>query len=460
MKIKLFILGLSLGASILGGCNDDLTTVGSSIQPDNDKAKVQVDSFQMKASTILTDSVYARSVVGSLGEIYDENYGNLKSDYICQFYCPDGYKFAYEPVDGKIDSVEFKIIYNSWTGDSLTPMKVKLYEVTEQLPRNFYTNIDPAKYCNMNHSFGEQSYTAYDRSVPDSIRNEIDESGTNIYQPSVTVRMPKELGQKFYDETKNNPASFSNQEAFNRFFPGVYVTTSFGSGNVLNVDYTRMLIYYKTTIKGSAGQDTIVHTSEAFNVTSEVIQLNRFKNTEMEHLLIPNDSVTYIKSPAGVYTQLVIPSKEIASILEGRIINTLSLTLKALPQESSAFSLNVPPYLLALPTDSVNQFFLNNNIENNKTSFLGAYASSNRSYVFGNISGMLMDHIEKAPDKDLAISIIPVNRVYVDETNYYGQKTGNTITTAINNYLKPAGTQLRKDKESTMVRIVTTEYNN
>jgi len=32
MKIKLFILGLSLGISILSGCNDDLTQVGTGIQ--------------------------------------------------------------------------------------------------------------------------------------------------------------------------------------------------------------------------------------------------------------------------------------------------------------------------------------------------------------------------------------------------------------------------------------------
>ena len=37
MKIKLFILGLSLGISILSGCNDDLTQVGTGIQPENDR---------------------------------------------------------------------------------------------------------------------------------------------------------------------------------------------------------------------------------------------------------------------------------------------------------------------------------------------------------------------------------------------------------------------------------------
>lgn len=83
MKIKLFILGLSLGISILSGCNDDLTQVGTGIQPENDRPLVYADTFYMKAKTLQTDSVYARTIYGSLGEIYDPLYGNLKSDFMC-----------------------------------------------------------------------------------------------------------------------------------------------------------------------------------------------------------------------------------------------------------------------------------------------------------------------------------------------------------------------------------------
>ncbi len=62
MKIKLFILGLSLGISILSGCNDDLTQVGTGIQPENDRPLVYADTFYMKAKTFQTDSVYARTI--------------------------------------------------------------------------------------------------------------------------------------------------------------------------------------------------------------------------------------------------------------------------------------------------------------------------------------------------------------------------------------------------------------
>lgn len=93
MKIKPLLIGLGLGITILSGCSDDLNLVGSTIQPGGDKMPVYVDTFQMQATTLLMDSVYARTTSGLLGEFYDPLYGNVKSDYICQFYCPSDFKF-------------------------------------------------------------------------------------------------------------------------------------------------------------------------------------------------------------------------------------------------------------------------------------------------------------------------------------------------------------------------------
>lgn len=456
MKIKLFILGLSLGISILSGCNDDFTQVGIGTMPETDGVTVQADTFFMKARTVQTDSVYARTRRGTLGEIYDPLYGNLKSDYICQFYCPENYKFRFTPIDGKIDSVDFKIIYSSWTGDSLTPMRVQLYQVSKPLPRDFYTNVDPTLYSNMQTVFGTQTYTSFDTSVPDSLRNDED----NPYQPRVTIRMPKELGQKFYNETINNPSSFKDQNAFNQFFPGIYVTNTYGTGNILNVEASEMGIYYKYIGKTKADangntRDTIYVAVERFSVTDEVIQLNRFKNTDMSHLLEPNDSLAFLKSPAGVYTQLTIPVNEIKPLIKDRILSNLELKLRALPQEDWKYAFEVPNAVLILPSDSVDTFFKNNQIENNATSFVGTYAASTRTYAFGNISNMLKNHIEKDPDKDLVISVIPIayNRA---SYNNYGQASYYTVS--IDNYMKPSGVKLRIDKDAMQMRVVSIKY--
>ena len=48
MKIKLLILGLGLGASILAGCNDDFSSIGTSIQPGDDTIAVYMDISRYK----------------------------------------------------------------------------------------------------------------------------------------------------------------------------------------------------------------------------------------------------------------------------------------------------------------------------------------------------------------------------------------------------------------------------
>ncbi len=460
MNIKPLLIGLGLGITILSGCSDDLNLVGSTIQPDGDQMPVYVDTFQMQATTLLMDSVYARTTNGLLGEFYDPLYGNVKSDYICQFYCPDDFKFQQKPINGQIDSVEFNIIYQNgaWVGDSLAPMRVQIYEINKEPERDFYTNFDPLEYCDMQKSLGMQTYTAYDNSVPDSVRYAVNSQGDSTYIPTITIRMPKDFGQKFYDESVNNPGTFSSQENFNKFFQGLYVTNTYGSGNILQISYSSISIYYKYSLKGSQGQDSTARASETFNVTKEVLQLNRFKNEEesLNKLLEDNDSFTYLKTPAGVYTQLTIPAKDIVERIGDRVINNIPLTIKALPQEDWQWALSAPANLLLLPKDSLATFFVNNKIEDSKTAFRASYNSSSRSYSFGNVSNLMQEHIKNNPDKDMVLLLVPVERITAQNDSYWGNS--QPYTTAINNYLLPSGVKLLKTEDATRIIITTTDY--
>ena len=139
------------------------------------------------------NSVYAKSDSALLGEIYDPLYGNLKSDYMCQFYCPADFRFAHTPIDGKIDSINFKIFYDTSIGDTLVPMKAELFLITKTLEKNFYSDFDPAKYCDMKSSMGAKTYTAYDQTVPDEDRY----NQTTPFYPHVTIKLPTEFGQNF-----------------------------------------------------------------------------------------------------------------------------------------------------------------------------------------------------------------------------------------------------------------------
>ena len=196
--------------------------------------------------------------------------------------------------------------------------------------------------------------------------------------------------------------------------------------------------------------------SEIFSTTKEVIQLSRFKNTDLDQLLVPNDTYGYIKSPAGVCMQVTIPVSEMSTMMQERIVNDFPLSLKAMPQEEWQYALTAPSYLMILPEDSVQTFFENAQVENNKTAFLSeAYDSSTRTYKFPNLATLIKYQIDNAPDQDLRLAVLPVERVTKTSSSYYGT---TTTTSAISHYMVPAGVKIRIDEEVRKVGITSCQY--
>ena len=466
MKIKQLLISiLCLGILIINGCDLDSNFVGNVITPKEDFITAYLDTFQITATTVKRDSIFAKSTSGLLGEYLDPLYGRLNADFLCQFYCEDNFQFQKQPYQNEIDSI-YVVLYYFETGDPNAPFEFQVFPVTKPLDKVYYTNANPADYCDLNDLWGSQVYSASTGRV-DSV---LTSSGSYNYIRSIEILLPKELGQKIYEETINNPAYFKSQQAFNEFFPGIYVTTSYGSGCMFNIQRTEILIDYKYIEKDSTGAESIAYQSESFITTKEVIQLNRFENSDTEQLLAENEDYTFIKTPAGIYTRLVMPSQEIKPILKGRIVNNVMLSVKYMPNENWPYALNPPSHLLLLPEDSLSTFFRNRNKENRVTSFISTtwsvsegrpadpstttlgYSSDRRTYFFENISTLLSYHISVSPDDDLRLLLVPVNRI----TN---GASPNVYTVEISNYLMPSGVKLRKDNDLLQVSIVTSEYN-
>jgi len=463
-------------------CDDTLTTVGTTIQPPGDLITVYSDTFQIKASTVKLDSIFAKTSDCLLGEMFDPVYGIIKADIICQFYCEDGFTFPYTPYNNKIDSVELLIFLplNSTGGlvaygDTLTPMQTTIYPVNQPLKRNFYTNDQPEKYCDMNNPLGSATYTLYDMTVPDSLRK------IGEYSPLIRVKLAAEFGQKFYDETIQNPSTFSNQNAFNEFFPGLYITNTYGSGCLAKTtgEYIALRMFYSIPYEDEddPALDSLSLMAQWFFVSKDVIQVNRLINSNIDQLLEENPTHTYIKSPAGVCTKLIIPTTEISEEIDitDRFINGFSLNLKYLPEDERDFTYAPPEFLLLLPEDSVIPFFEKGSVENNVTSYISfspyhydyyygtynyyssafgtsyGYSPYTRTYSFGNISGMLKSHIENSPDKDLSLLVIPVIRKSTTYNNSY-------YTTDITHSFDISGVRIRTEEENMKVIVLSSKY--
>ena len=467
MKIKKYLFTvLCLGLLILSGCDDNVSLVGNKIWPDGDLITAYTDTFQIVATTVQRDSLFAKTTAGLLGNYYDPLYGKLKADYLCQFYCEDEYQFRETPKDNQIDSIYVAIYYRA-IGNPNTPFQVQVFPVTKPLDKVYYSNANPDDYCDLSKEWGSKVFTADNGIIFDSTQIS---ANTYMYYRVITVPLPYELGQSFYEETVNNPAVFKTQQAFNDYFPGIYVTTGYGNGCLFDIQRTAIFIDYTAIVESTLGVDSVIYRTEQFITTKEVIQLNRFENSDTEQLLAENDDFTFVKSPAGIYTRLVFPAQEIKPIIEGRIINSLTFSVKYMPNEDWPYTLEPPPHLLLLPEDSLFSFFYNRNVDDNLTSYISVtcdsygdpetsatttqgYSASNRTYYFNNIAKLMAYHISVS-EEDLRLLLVPVRRrTGTDSANLY-------YSTEISNYLSPSGVKLRKDKDLMKVSVITSKYNN
>lgn len=477
MNTKEIVICFLLGV-IYMACDDSIGRVGLGIQPDEDKVSVFDTTVIVDARTIEVDSVYAKTTNGFLGNFYDPSYGNIKSSYICQYYPSVGFPYLDSIVDNRIDSVKLFIYYSTYFGDSLAPMEVTVYPVVKPLEKNYYTNADPKDYCDLNHPIAKCSYTARNLNYSDSLLNVYN------YNRAISISLPVKIGQDYLDKVRNNEVV--NVDDFLNYFPGTYLTTTYGTGNMLVVDGTDIILYYtnQTVLSDVNGNDSIgtVVKTAAFSVTKEIIQLNTFENKNPAFLSEDNPDKTYIKSPAGVFTELTIPIKEIVKGIGKKKFSSVMLSIKAYPANDWKYSLPfpgmttspVPPpelsydyttgyssytsgfqsKLLLIEPDSVINFFEMKQVADNQTSYTSQFTPSTYSYDFTNIANVVQNAIDKAPDKDLKLWLIPVQTTWYTQSTTYGTVQMDFMTS---HYLYPSGVTLKKGGDNMKVRVIASD---
>jgi len=471
MKAKMIFVCLFLGI-IYTACDDTVGRVGLSTRPEEDKISVSDETVFINARTIAIDSVYAKTPNGLLGEFYDPLYGSIKSSYICQYYPSVGFANLDSIVDNRIDSVRLNIYYSTYIGDSLAPMEVTVYPVIKALDKNYYTNANPDDYCDMNRPMAKYAYTARNMNISDSLLK------LSNYYRYISIPMPVKLGQDYLNKVRNN--ELNTIDDFLDFFPGTYIKTTFGTGSVLPVDVTEIVMYYnrRATLKSADGGDStgIVVSGASFTVTKEIVQLNKFENNNPAFLTQDDLTKTYIKSPAGVCTELTIPIREIVQGIGKKQFSSVSLSLQAYPQDDRPYPLQFPgtssslvpslsnsstgysAKMLLIEPDSVINFFEMKKVADGKTSFTTIFNASTYTYDFNNISNVVQNAINKAPDKDLKLWLIPVLTTWVQQTGAYGSYGGN-IDYMTSYYLYPSGVTLKKGDGNMKVRVIATSLN-
>lgn len=125
--------------------------------------------------------------------------------------------------------------------------------------------------------------------------------------------------------------------------------------------------------------------------TEEVLQMTNFNiNSSQLQQLAAESGHTYLKTPAGLFTELTLPINEIIANHAHDSINSAKIELKCMTSSSAGdYKLDIPQNVVMLPSDSLTSFFAKKHIIDNKTSFLASYNPSTNSYQFNNIAGIV-----------------------------------------------------------------------
>ncbi|MEN6589478.1 MAG: DUF4270 domain-containing protein [Proteiniphilum sp.] len=463
MKLKSLYKGvlLTLAAMLILSCNDTLDQIGFTIQPGQDRLNLGVDTLDIQARTIQVDSVFNRTKYPVLGEYTDPVFGTIKSSYIGEFYYPEGAGFQ-EGAD--IDSVRVIVSYTTLMGDSLAPMELSVYAVNKSLKGlDDYTNVNPANFADMSAPLGVQTFTGKNSTY----RTETYTSGYttttyNVYD--INVKLPDALGENFLTEyNKPGHGKMVNADTFREFFRGLYFTTTFGNSTILNVNMSSLYVHYHYSDPGgsSTGQDTIRTDALRLNITPEVTQLNYIQHNNNQ-LLGESNTHTYVKSPAGVNTEITFPLSQIHDKISAQALNLARFTIYAMPDatEDPLVKISPPDYLLLVNKDSLSGFFEQRKLPDNVTSFLSAkFDATTYAYRFNNISTMINHYNEKRQGEpfDLVYYLIPVDATYTTiQQSYYS--SGSQVLTELHNQMWPTAAKLDKREGNLKLELIFSNF--
>lgn len=432
MKVKYLGAMLFAAALTFFGCDDNTGTLGMNMLPGSDGITAHTTTFDVMTRSIKADSVFARTSTGYVGRFSDPDFGYYEASFLTELNCLEDYGFpeVYDPekktgvlTGDSVTDIRLVVFYSSWFGDSLNASRMSIYELDKKLERNRYTNIDPEEYYNKydpNALLGRKAYTAYDTAIPDSIRKGKDENGNPLYSPHVAFTLDKEYGNWLLETYRKHPEYFKNSEAFiDNIFKGLYIKNDYGDGTILYVDQVVMQMQYSIYIlndttkvpykrkhKDHIGEDsTGVSWRTQFASTKEVIQANRFLNSTKLDERIQETEHTYIKSPAGIFTEAVLPYDSIYNELTGDTLNSVKLTFTNFNQENKyEFSMSAPQSVLLLRKKDFKTFFEENDLPDNVTSYAATHNNvATNQYTFSNIARLVSACIsEKKTAKDKA----------------------------------------------------------
>lgn len=457
MKILRLLTVLVIAALTFAACDDTTEEIGGSITNKIDNINISDSAFNVTTKSIVAGAVLSRNNTGLIGKMKDPETGNyVKGDYMTQLsvlptFSVDTLDYIKQANGGSIeaDSCYLLVSYNASYGDTIAPMKVTAYEMTKPMSEDqeYYSDYDAFKKGWVSESNPHWS-SNYNLSNTSDVKN------FKIYlnkEYKKGGKTYKNYGSYIMQTYAEHPEYFkTNYKFLHNVCPGFFIKNVGGTGNMAKIWNTELIFYWTRhkTIKAKDGvkDSTAVGIGyNRFDGTEEVLQLNKIENDtkNLEELASKDqEKCTYLKSPAGIFTEVTLPIDDIMKGHEKDTLNTATISFPRLNNENedNPYNFATPSTILMVQKDSLKSFFEKSKLADSRTSYTASYSSTGtykNAYTFQNIANLVsaMYKNKGKGENWNKVVLVPVN--VITTTQGY-----TTVISKINHDMSLASTRL------------------
>ena len=457
MKILRLLTVLVIAALTFAACDDTTEGIGGSITNKIDNINISNSAFNVTTKSIVAGAVLSRNNTGLIGKMKDPETGNyVKGDYMTQLsvlptFSVDTLDYIKQANKGSIeaDSCYLLVSYNASYGDTIAPMKVTAYEMTKPMAEDqeYYSDYDAFEkgWVNENNQHWSSNYNLSNTSDVKNFKIYLNKE----YKNKKDGKTYKNYGSYIMQTYAEHPEYFkTNYKFLHNVCPGFYIKNVGGTGNMAKIWNTELIFYWTRhkTIKKKDGvtDSTVVGIGyNRFDGTEEVLQLNKIENdTKNLEKLASQKNWTYLKSPAGIFTEVTLPIDDIMKGHEKDTLNTATISFPRLnnADEDNPYNFATPSTILMVQKDSLQSFFEKSKLADSRTSYTTSYSSTGtykNAYTFQNIANLVSAMYKnkgKSENWDKVV-LVPVN--VITTTQGY-----TTVISKINHDMSLASTRL------------------
>ncbi len=424
-------------------CENDLTNIGSNIQPTGDAIITGINSFGVSSENFDVPFIYSKPDSLLLGTFFDETFGTLYADVLTQLQPPVGIENAVTyPATAKADSAKLLIVYYSWFGDKFSPLEVNVFKMdkgkTFKESDLYPSNINVDEYCSKSVLLGSKVFSAADYAG----------GRANPYVIQIDLDTSLVFGQNKFSNELKATYTLGNEAVFHNKFNGLYITSKFGTASLLNVQSIYMRYYYhytymRKTVDGLRDSTVTVSHYQDYPANKEVRTVNRVELPQKAAVLQGFNSVptkNVVAAPANVYTRVTMSLKAIKDSLskgvKGKtmLINRAVFRVDVADIQDTTLAVPLVSSILMLNEDSVDNYFKTRKLPTTYNSVLGSityeYDINNELQYFYkfDMSKVLTHELAKNPTtQELKFRLIPVSISYDGSQNIKEIKQQNLM---------------------------------